>query len=233
MTTVGILVHGRHVDALGWERLMWGEPPEKMGSLTRMVLEILDRGTENIGASVFGTGASERDGVKEAECMKEFIQERFDELRQFFAIAGHPRFEECEEDLEDLIDGIICDTESKNTATEVENAAGVFASKECTKIYQISCGSHIPRCVLEMEKARERGVIPTTQYWYAVADDMVYEKTAIGDIVVLEPPHRGDDPLLKQGISLSVIQGLFHLSVEKRIECLKQIEALIANAKAD
>jgi len=48
MGMIGILVHGRPVDAIGWGKLMWGEPPNKLGSLTRMVLEVLERGTDNI-----------------------------------------------------------------------------------------------------------------------------------------------------------------------------------------
>ncbi len=224
MSNIGILVHGRHVGALGWEKLMWGCPTEdKFGSLTRMVLEVLDRGQENIGTIIFGTGTSEHDGLKEAECMKQYLQKNFTKLSEFSTIKEHPRFQSSDDiaHLSKLIDNIFCEIKSKNTAQEVRNAAKIFAKNDCKEIYHISCSSHISRCVLDMKKAWARGEIPKDQRWYGAPDDMTFEGTSLEDVVVVEPPHRGDDPRLKEKIQMKeVIIPLFRLSSKDRTECL-------------
>ncbi len=230
MANIGILVHGRNVHAEEWETLMMGNPPEKLGSLTRLVLEILNRGPENVGLIVFGTGASERDEIKEAFCMRNYLVENFDCIEEFSAIKDHPRMQ-TEQDIRQLtnsIKNIYCETFSKNTAEEIKNAAALFEKKGCTEIYQISCGSHMARCTQEMLKARDRGDIPTHQRWYSAPDDMAYANSEIGDVVVLEPPHRSDDPMLKADVRMTtVVRGLFGLTPVNRIACLQEVEHLI------
>ena len=64
---VGIHVHGRHVKAVGWERLVWGDPTNnKLGSMPKMVevaIDLINQGLRPV--IVFGTGASEKDGWEE------------------------------------------------------------------------------------------------------------------------------------------------------------------------
>jgi len=222
---IGILVHGRHVQTENWETLIWGAPPDKMGSLPRLVYEILRRGPENVGMIVLGTGASERDGLKEAECMKQYLQACFDDIIAFPLIKNHPRFQSAKDRfcLMHLIDKIHCEVASKNTAEEVRAAAALFEGLGCTEIYQISCGSHIARCLLESLKAGHR--------WYGVPDDMTFARSEFSDVVVVEPPHRGDDPMISADIKMhEVVRKLFKLPQERRIRCLHDIDALIENA---
>ncbi len=229
MGAIGIFVHGRHVGTVDWERLVWGDPENnKLGSLTRLVLEILERGPENVKTVVFGSGASEKEGIVEAQRMKNFLLDHISELDAFPIICNHIKFQgEAFSKLLALIRNIYCDTISRNTAQEVEHAITFFADAGCTEIYQISCRSHLPRCVAERMKAK----IPSGQYWYAVSDDMTYPGSRAEDIVVLEPPHRSDDPMLGSEVQmLHVIRKLFELSPEDRLECLKFLDEEI-NAK--
>jgi len=200
MGAIGIFVHGRHVGTVDWERLIWGDPENnKLGSLTRLVLEILERGPETIKTIAIGSGASEKEGVSEAQCMKNYLLDHFSDLGAFSMIRDHINFQEDEfGQLLKLIRNIYCDTISQNTAQEIEHAITFFADAGCTEIYQISCRSHLPRCVAERVKAK----IPLGQKWYAVSDDMTYSGSQADDIVVLEPPHRSDDPMLSSELRM-------------------------------
>merc|ERR1719210_1807680 len=51
----GILVHGCHLQANGWEDIVWGHPPEKLGRLPQTVLLAWE---ERAAVVVLGTGAS-------------------------------------------------------------------------------------------------------------------------------------------------------------------------------
>lgn len=134
----GILVHGRHLQAEGWEKLVWGVPGEgKLGSLPMMVLIALTVGIENIGAIVFGTGASEKDGLKEAEYTKRYILENMAKLGQFEKIAFHPHFQSRRDLvlLDNMCNAVIPEIRSKNTAEEVANAAEIFKNMGCGIVY--------------------------------------------------------------------------------------------------
>lgn len=204
---IGILVHGRHVNAVDWEKLMWGELPNKLGSLPLMLLVALNCGLENVAGIVFGTGASERDGVKEAQVMKNFLLGKLDDMfvvASLFETLGHPRFQTLYDlsKIRDLCGQIICETKSQNTDQEVASAAKIFADLGVDEVRQVTCGSHAPRCQLAQLKMRAAGVIPSRQLWSCYGDDMTYSGSLIGDVVVSEPPHRGDRP--KTPIHLAV-----------------------------
>lgn len=253
--STGILVHGRHVDAEGWEKLVWGEPPFKMGSVPTMVLEALNLLHQTRVVIVFGTGASERMGLKEAEYTRRFLRERFSGLMSFEAIRTHREFRE--EKMSISMDdsglcfqwpgpdfeephtvtarcSIICETSSQNTVEEIENAAKIFAAQDVGKVIQISCGSHIARCIVNQLQVRESGGIPANQRWYAVADHMTFGGGPIQKTVtVLEKPHRGDDPMLESPVmSHEVVTGLFGLSAEQRIGVLTRLKRDIENTRA-
>lgn len=234
---IGILVHGRHVQAEGWENLVWGEPPDKLGSVPTMVLEVLEamRADVYTRAIVFGTGASEKDGLKEAEYTKRFLLEHLTELQEFTAIGNHPDFQEPEDRgfLRKLFAEIICETNSQNTLQEVENAAKIFAKHSVTHIIQISCGSHLPRCIVIQRQMREAGKIPPEQRWYAVADDITFGNLPIQkSVVILEAPHRGDDPMVSAAIKPhEVIPGLFGLPVPERVQVLAEMRNRIESLK--
>lgn len=229
---IGILVHGRHVEAVNWEQLVWGIPPDKMGSLPKMLQVILQRGVSNIGAIVFGTGASQRDGVKEAVLMKELFMWHMGmelDVRQFGTINRlFPKAIRDQISLNLLLDNIICETTSQNTVEEIAAAAKIFAGRGITEVIQVTCGSHAPRCLRDMIKARHDGLIPADQIWSVMPDDMTYfgpqGETAIGDVVILEPPHRGDDPTMEHIIhAYQVVPRIFRVPAGERPAMLSEL----------
>jgi len=230
MPKIGIHVHGRHMQAKEWESLMMGTGG-RLGTLPRLVLEILKRGPENIGLITIGTGASKRDGTVESICMRNHLFENLTSILDIPVIKDHPRIK-TEEDILTvsalLIQKVFCDTITKNTAEEIRSAAKLFDEVGCTEIYHVSCASHSPRCHLATLIAKEEGVIPADQTWYPVADQMTYAGTKIGDTVVLEKPHRGDDPTMGADVSVpEVVRGLLTLKPDERLDCLRQLKEII------
>jgi len=224
MNQVGILVHGRHVEAVDWEKLMWGCPPERYGSLTRLVLEILMQNPKNIKQIVFGSGASERDGVKEAECMKRYLIENMSRIDEFPEIAKHLAIMD---QVSALIKNIHCDVVSQNTAEEIENAATKFAEASCTRIFEITCASHASRCTALMNFMVEKGTIPSDQFWYTVSDRMTYAGSTMNDVVVFEPPHIPRDRRLSIKQPAEVFRQIFQVPPEKRGDYLEEADRLL------
>lgn len=234
MGKIGILVHGRHVEAVNWEELVWGVPPDKMGSLPKMLQVILQRGVDHIGAIVFGTGASERDGLKEAEFTKLLLRQHIYDFRQFALIRRLSKGLVAPERqwLQELLDNIICETTSQNTVEEIAAAAKIFASRNITEVIQITCGSHAPRCLRDMLQARHDGLIPADQMWLVVPDDMTYfgpqGPTSISDVAIIEPPHRGDDPTMGQLVhAYQVVPEIFRVPAGERPALLSEFSRAI------
>lgn len=196
--STGMLIHGRHLQSIQWERMMWGTPETgRMGTVPTAVYNILEEGPEQFGALAMGTGASRReDGTLEAEATHELLTERFDELAEFALIGEHPRWESSKGLLEVLIDDAVVDVWSKNTRYEVAHAAVIFNDLGINRVIQVTARDHAPRCQVVQGEAREAGLIPLSQRWLLVADSVPYLGGLAGGPVVLEQPHRGDDETL-------------------------------------
>lgn len=228
---IGILVHGRHLQAAGWQKLVWGDPSSgRLGSLPQMVLTVLTEGLENIEVIVFGTGASEKGGLKEAEYTKQHLLHHMKDLGEFQCIREHESFQSRLglDRLSRLCDSIVTETKSTNTVQEIANAAKIFQAHGCTKVIQITCGSHEPRCVRLRSEAKKQGAIPKSQIWYSISDDMTFEGSDISDVVIIEPPHRGDDPMLGAKLLPHVlIPRMFKLNPSMKHEFLADLDDLL------
>lgn len=228
---IGILVHGRHVEAVGWQNLVWGEPPYKLGTLPMMVLIALNAGIGNVAGIVFGTGASEKDGLKEAEYTKRFLLDHVGQLGEFELIKKHPGFQSSHDMvlLKELFGKIICETASKNTDQEVANAANFFFTLGVTEVKQVTCGSHASRCQLVQLKVRAAGGIPAGQLWSCYGDDMTFADSKVGDVAIMEPPHRGDDPMISAPIQAhQVFPGFYKIQgVDNKVAALQTIRDII------
>lgn len=228
---IGILVHGRHVEAIDWKKLEWGEPPHKLGVLPMMALVVLNAEIENIAGIVFGTGASEKDGLKEAEYAKRFLLEHMGQLGEFELIKKHPRFQSSRDLmlLDELFRGITCEVVSKNTEQEVTNAAKIFSELGVSEVKQVTCGSHAPRCQLVQLKVRAAGGIPAGQLWSCYGDDMAFAGSEVKDVAIMEPPHRGDDPMVSAPIQAYQVFPEFYKiqGTERKVAALHAIRDII------
>lgn len=226
-----LLVHGRHLQAVGWDRLAWGDiDSQRMGVLPKMIHVVLNIGIENVAGIFFGTGTSERNGKKESVYTKYFLQYHMQQLAKFDLIKGHPRFQSSRDLvlLDRLIDKIECDLETQNTDQEIESAARYFAGLDVKQVIQVTCGSHAPRSMLAQLKARHRGDIPNFQMWSVVGDDMTFAGSEIGDVAIIEPPHRGDDPMLDAEVAAHKIFPKYYRITGKgeKIAALQAIDSV-------
>jgi len=237
-TRIGILVHGRHLETKNWEEIVWGKPPTKLGSLPMMVLVALHRGVENIAKVVFGSGASEKDGLKESEYILRYLKNKMARIGEFDHIRNHPRFESYH-DLQllgNLMNTIECQKTSKNTMEEIADAAKVFSKAGIADVIEITCASHAPRCIRDQAVAFEQGLIPQNQLWSIVHGMTTYAHTTAEEVVIIEPPHRGDDPMAKSKIKTHEIFSKLFYDIREtsvKIKTLRAIKTLVEKAVRD
>jgi len=178
-------VHGCHLSADNWERIVWGQPPTEMGRLPHAVLLAWKKQAHVV---VFGTGASEKDGLKESEYTLKYLWEHWYDLAQFEQLQHVPLGQALK-----LMRSISeLDTETQNTDQEVIAALRVFQAKACQQALLVSSPTHLPRClacackVMEQDPALFKGGV------FASACDTCYDQSSAQDVIVVEPPHRGD-----------------------------------------
>jgi hypothetical protein len=231
----GLLLHGRHVEALEWERMIWGDPEHgNLGSGPEAILSILDEGVSRLDIVTIGTGSSSKpDGTVEAEAMQGLILEKYDGLDEFQVIHSHPLWPENKGIIRSLIEDAALDTTSQNTAEEIARAARLFTVRGLHRVIEVTGASHGPRCQVLQGSAREKGVIPRNQRWRLITDDEPFAWTSAGDTLVIEEPHRGDDPAIHFPPELTpskVFRKYFQLPQSTRLAFLGRVahEAQVA-----
>lgn len=180
-----VLIHGLHMGAHGWEDIVWGNPPKG-------VWGIIPRGVEYAWRTqaeliVWGSGASERDGMKEAEC---FYARALEGIQELANIAGTTP-EELQTFLEAHSEK---DVEAQNTADEIQNTLEKCLARGIQELTLIPAASQAPiatRRVLGMVLEDERYAEFRHRVTVAPSDTR-YEGTSMQDIVIFAPAHRGD-----------------------------------------
>lgn len=220
---VGILVHGLFLQAKEWEDIVWGNA-SKPGSLPKAIEVMLRFGLANIGHVVFGTGASEKDGLKEAEYTR---RELANNLLRAIPDRTLSRLELHQ--IQELLAKATLEMAAKNTAEEVAAAAQHFATHCCDLVvYVPTCASHGARCYKTYQQVRAHGLIPEGQMWLAADPATTFANSKIDDVAIVEPPHRADDPMLAAPVKAhEVVPRLFKLSPADRMKFLVEADALL------
>lgn len=207
--TYGVLVHVYHLESKGWERLVWGDPTtDELGTLTKLAETLLLIPFDCTVHTVVYSGPSSKDGLTEGEYTKDYLVRRMDELDSFprlkTLLQASPQARRV---LAERVHSLCTGPVITNTAAEVAHAAEYFAGQKATRIVQIAAASHAPRCIQNQAIARSEGRIPREQYWETVASDVCFAGTTASDVVVIEPVHRADDPMLtvKPGLAEVVL----------------------------
>lgn len=228
MTKVGILVHGRHLDAKGWHNLAWGIPADNsLGSLPKAIDLLLGEAEcEPVAVIVFGNGPSFIGDVTEGEYGKKYLMARIKELRQFPRLAARlneAALSDLKKRLEDII---VVAPRTSRSIDEIASAAKIFKEQDVTKVWQVTAASHAPRCIQIQSAARFKGLIPPEQQWFAVADDRCYEGADPFSTLVMEIPHRGDDPMMGLEPRLPELMKDYQygLTPEKKHELAKEVK---------
>lgn len=223
---VGVLIHGLFLQAKGWEGVVWGQPPYVFGSIPKAVQVMLSFGLENISHVMFGTGASEKDGLKEAEYTHRELLQHMQRLEGYPSLAmSSGQYSR----LSELAKAATLEVQSKNTQEEIVNAAKCFDKHGCSIIVQVpTCGSHAPRCIKTFLQVKEQGNIPAGQFWMVASPDNTFSGSVISDVVIVEPPHRADDLMLNAPIQAhNVVSRLLKVPPPARITFLNRVDWLL------
>ena len=217
----GVLIHGRHVKARGWEDIVWGNPAE--GILGQVPKGLLLALAEDVSLIYWGTGASERDGLKESEYTFQYTLDHGDDLR---VLPEFDIFNNWGEIGEWVKNRSFIDKETQNTTQEVERAAKMCMEKGILRLYLVSSPSHIARCHMEALKLQAAGKISSDLEIMATASQTPFANSTLADVAIFEPPHRGDDPMIDVDPGLwpsRVLPRIFKLPVDKRVELLARL----------
>jgi hypothetical protein len=229
--SIGIWGHGRHLETKDWERLAWGDPAEqRLGTLPTMVRVALDAGFDSVEAFGLGTGLSQKDGLYEAQLLRQLLLDRIGDLEAFDIIREHREFEwpNMRQRARRLVNEAILDLKSQNTAEEIGQAAKLFSERGVTQVIQVTCGSHAARCMAGQVVARHNGSIPRGQRWSVVADDMLFAGATAVDTLVFEPAHRADDPVAGcDRRPVDVFRQFFGLPAAGKCSVLPRIDTLL------
>lgn len=230
---VGVLVHARHPNAIAWEELVWGVPAEdRLGDLPKVVELLLQEMPQKpITHIVTGSTLTVKEGLLDGEYTKKFLLDHFDNLQEF------PRLKALMQDLSDSdlarlrkrLEGVIVTKPLKNTADEIEHSAMIFSKQDIREVIQVTSASHGPRCIQLQATARAEGKIPQNQQWFVVISDMCFGDSKPKDTLIIETPHRGDDPMLdfRPTLSESLQPYFYELSLEEKMKLNTQIQTFM------
>lgn len=180
----GVWVHGFLLQAENWQKIVWGEPPNLLGRVPKAVLVTLEEDAMLLG---FGTGASESNGKKEAEFIRDYLLEHFFELAEFTAFKGI----DLARARKRIAKVAKTETQSQNTKEEAEFAVDILEECGVEKLFVVSSPVHLPRCLRDycaaLEKKKSKILI------YATPSQTYWGGPMLSDLVIFEPPHRPDD----------------------------------------
>jgi hypothetical protein len=234
MHNSGILIHVHHLETAGWEDLLFGNPEnDQFGSLATVVYLLLTApDTAHLSTIIIGCGPSTRDNMSEAAYTKHTMLQHFDRLDEF------PRLKPLLDALTPVertnlrakLENILLTPLLKNTADEVRMGAQMFTDHNVTSVYEICAASHAPRCAQLQANARANGLIPSSQLWMIVPTQMCFVDTVPDDTVVLEPAHRGDDPVLESEYTLpKALKPVVRMPADVKEELAEMITQFIAD----
>ena len=197
----GVLVHGYNLNASLWESVTWGSSKDQMGRIPMGIFVAL---SEKAEALIFGSGASEREGIK---------------LKNSNSALKY----------KNQIESILhLDRISSNTIEELENAGRFFLKQNIDRIVVISSPTHLPRCIRDACRVFEEN--KDLSYFrnqiYAVPSMTGFPGYAASDVTIFEPPHRPDRSPLN--IS-SVVSRIHKIPDSARGTFIQRLEKLLAD----
>jgi hypothetical protein len=147
--------------------------------------------------------------------------EHFDELRQFSCFDGIDIAEH-----EDRMAAIsVAECDSRNTLDEMKAAGRIFLARGVEKVILVSSPTHISRCVRDALVAFQTPETATLKRnLFAVASDTSYLGGRVEDVVIFEPPHRGD-----RGSFLThyIVKRILKIPESQTDLFLKELDALL------
>lgn len=204
-----VLIHGCHLQAEGWEEIVWGDP--RKGRLGRVPFGVLKAAEIKAQLVVFSTGASSKDGMLEGQYTYIYMKEHFGDLLAAGNITG-PDISQFRQWL-----GQVAQLEltSQNTREEILASARMAHAAGIERLILVSSPEHIMRC--HQAALSVLGAEPELRHFldelYPIAAHTHFKDASVDDVVIIEPPHRGDMPKVP-----------FHKTVRRIFQFLKKPE---------
>ncbi len=200
---VGVLIHGCHLKAEKWHHIVFGSG-DRLGRVPVGIAEAVHRNAKLI---FWGTGVSVPDQrLKESEyTYDQTTGTRLDELSGRLHLSSADLFLY-------LNEVSYIDKKSQNTTEEIASAIYECRARGIQELYLVSSPTHIARCLQEACKLQESQEAPLTIY--ATASQTCFADSTAGDVVIVEPPHRGDMP--HEPIHRT-LRGMFPLLRDERL----------------
>ncbi len=183
--SIAVLIHGYHLEALGWESMVWGKPKEGIfGSIPRGITEAYKSNAVKI---FWGTGASQKDGVKESQYIYNFALLHIEELAGLCGCSAA----ELQKFIEERS---YIDLKAQNTVEELKECFDMCLRENIPRIIIIPIATHASRSV----KVALTTIFGNAAYEafrhcvYLAPADTSFLNASPDDVVVVEPPHRGD-----------------------------------------
>lgn len=214
---LGIWCAGRFLQAVNWTEHEWGIPSEGLlGQIPTTVLLAREYLPKTIA---FGTGASQKGGVLEADYIYQYLMDNFEKLTEFpqfqdmnlFGLSRLANF---------IYRSAVRETKSQNTAQEIEYVAKIFDANGIGRMMAVANPDHISRCYQLAHQIGQKVPLECLQtgHIFAAQSAVGYNGTANITSKIVEMPHRGDD---KSPNLASTIGSYFGLPVEAKEEYFK------------
>ena len=216
-----ILIHGCHLQAKGWEDIFWGDPKNGIFGRGSKGIQLAVR--KQAGLIYWGTGASECDGVVESQYSFNHAITHAPEVMDFSGLDVY----EAESILRPIS---YIDTVSQTTPQEVEKAMVLCRSEGMNQLILVSSPTHIARCLQSAEKVRAGGNFSGLEV-VATASDTCFADSTPADVLIVEPPHRGDRAEIPLHKTLKLAMFARKLDEGKAEEFNKRLTAFLEEQK--
>ena len=213
-----VLIHGYALEASGWDMTVWGNPPHHLGRLPRGIVAALDRIADRV---IIGSGLRNSKGQIECEITRDMLLARLANLPDFDALHGRDPASLASW----LLPRLHLDDQSQTTAEEINHAACNLMAEGGGRLVIVSSPFHLPRCLKEAVLWRERNSVdPNRLMIEAVVSDASLPDINIGNVAILEPPHRPD----RDATPLHTVAArLLTVPVSRRAELLRELDRLL------
>ena len=210
MQKLGMFVHGLNVNDSEWRHIVWGKPPHLLGRVPRALL-LLNEEYPHAEKILFGSGASERDGLKEGAYIIQYALSNWHALREFEAFKKHSRFEmwRFKRRIERIAEP---ETASYNTYSELEHGLPRLYALGIRRVVLVTESTHISRAEAHgFEILKKLGL--TGKMWLVGEhSDSIPLKISPEEVVVFEPRADGQNQIVPN------LRRIFRVSGDKRSE---------------
>lgn len=133
----------------------------------------------------WGTGASEINGVKEGQYILDYA------LQHLSEIAGHLNLS-ISRTGKFIRERSIVHTTAQNTREEIRAVMESLKTDKIKRLFIVSSPTHGGRCCTEAEVLRLGEFLDSEVRVFTTNSDVSYANSTPQDVVIIEPPHRGD-----------------------------------------